>query len=351
MATQRLNDIHNLRALVIALIVSVHTIDTFFVVENTSWLLQIIWGLTSDASSAFVFIAGFLFQHLSTKFAYPRYLYKKWLNVVLPYLIVTLPFIIKRLYENHALFQDYPLYQKIALYYLTGSHVLYLWFIPMIILFFLAAPVFIRLDKNPKFYPITLLILLIVALLINRELVDPFACFVHYSIFYVFGMFASHYRQAFVAGCQRWIGFIVLGATLFVTSQIIFHYHFDLIREWFFNPFWLYLDIIPLFFALSTLKWLFLIPLMGWLLYQFDGFVQNKPALLADMSFGVYFIHGYAISFIVTVMAKLGAETQHLPDSTLYFVLLLGAVVLLCMSALAVVKWLFGQHSRMLVGY
>lgn len=351
MANQRLNEIHNLRAFIITLIVTIHTLSTLFLLEQSAWPLHLVWGISSDASSAFVFIAGYLFQHLSTKFTYSRYLYKKWFNVILPYLIVTLPFILKRLYEGDTLFQDYPLYQKIILYYLTGGHVMYLWFMPMIFLFFFAAPILIRLDKNPAFYSPVLLVLLFFALTINRALLDPFSCFVHYAVFYVFGMFASHYREAFITACQRWIGLIFIGATLLIASHIVVHFYPHLLTAWLLTPPWIYINILPLFFIFSTLKWLFIIPLIWWLFYRFDTVIQNKPALLADMSFGVYFVHGYALAIIFTVLRRFNPDMPHLPNNILFVLLMVGVVLAMCAIGLALVKWLFGKYSRMLTGY
>ena len=40
-------------------------------------------------TALFIFISGFLFQHLSKKFEYKNYLSKKWTNVILPYLFIT----------------------------------------------------------------------------------------------------------------------------------------------------------------------------------------------------------------------------------------------------------------------
>src|SRR5882762_3443553 len=84
---QFLNYIHYFRGIAIIFVVGGHTYLTLSWNKGTS--SQIFFDcLWQNGSVLFVFIAGFLFQHLSGKFEYKKYLKNKALNVVLPYLII-----------------------------------------------------------------------------------------------------------------------------------------------------------------------------------------------------------------------------------------------------------------------
>ena len=45
----------------------------------------------SGGTALFIFISGFLFQHLSGKYEFKNYMSKKWTNVILPYLWTAIP--------------------------------------------------------------------------------------------------------------------------------------------------------------------------------------------------------------------------------------------------------------------
>ncbi len=100
--------INYLRAFAILLVVAGHTLvwgkkDSLIAFTNNY--------LFTGGTLLFVFIAGFLFQYLSYKFEYKKYLITKVKNVLLPYWITMIPvalvfaFTLNR--ENHCLF-NYP---------------------------------------------------------------------------------------------------------------------------------------------------------------------------------------------------------------------------------------------------
>jgi surface polysaccharide O-acyltransferase-like enzyme len=128
--------------------------------EDSKESFVIFKALFKDGTAYFIFIAGFLFQYLSKKYAYGDYLKKKFNNVILPYLIISIPAIFYCISQgkvsNDVWFKDFfpswPLpYQVVALYS-TGGHLYTLWFIPMIAIFYVISPLLIFVDKNPKLY-------------------------------------------------------------------------------------------------------------------------------------------------------------------------------------------------------
>jgi fucose 4-O-acetylase-like acetyltransferase len=82
--------VHNFRGFAIILIVLSHLLG-FLKWETGTENWQVIWNVIfRNGTVYFVFIAGFLFQHLSKKYEYRDYLKKKFSNVILPYLIISI---------------------------------------------------------------------------------------------------------------------------------------------------------------------------------------------------------------------------------------------------------------------
>ena len=76
---EMLNYINVFRGLAILLIVAGHTMQ--FGTKGT-WINDTAFEILTGGTALFIFISGFLFQHLSDKFEYKIYLKKKWINVV-----------------------------------------------------------------------------------------------------------------------------------------------------------------------------------------------------------------------------------------------------------------------------
>jgi len=82
--------VHNFRGLAILFIVVAHTMQVLTWQDNPE--LQVFLNVVlQNGSVYFVFIAGFLFQYLSRKYAYKTYLINKLQNVLLPYFLISIP--------------------------------------------------------------------------------------------------------------------------------------------------------------------------------------------------------------------------------------------------------------------
>ncbi len=183
----------------------------------------------------FVFIAGYLFHHLSAKYEYKRYLKKKFLNVLLPYLVLSIPAVyhaiwVEGLEERFVELQDTGVFYKVAWLYLKGgAHLNHpLWFIPMIMLFYLAAPLFMFISKNQKWY-LLLVILLPVSLLVHRPIypnLDVFHSFLNFLPVYILGMFFSQFRLKLDEYLKNNFIWLVLIFLMILFYQIFFmEYH------------------------------------------------------------------------------------------------------------------------------
>ena len=83
-----LNYINIFRGLAILLIIMGHTMQ-FGEADSLAHIINC--EIVCGGTALFIFISGFLFQHLSAKFEYKNYLSKKWTNVILPYLFCAIP--------------------------------------------------------------------------------------------------------------------------------------------------------------------------------------------------------------------------------------------------------------------
>lgn len=162
--------INYFRALAIVLIVLGHTI---------------IWGkkdgiiegfheyVFAGGTVLFVFIAGFLFEYLAYKFEYKKYMLNKLKNVVMPYFITLLPATIVFSFflsnTRHYLYQYPPVVRFFEVllngYIVQGA----LWFIPMIIIFYIASPLLLFLKKHKVIWTILILLGLVLTLFSSRN--------------------------------------------------------------------------------------------------------------------------------------------------------------------------------------
>lgn len=120
----------------------------------------------------FVFIAGFLFEYLAYKFEYKKYMINKLKNVIMPYIVTLLPaaivfsFFIPNV--NQYLY-PYPPIIKFIEVIMHGVVVQEaLWFIPMIVIFYIASPLLLFLKKYKIIWIILIVLSLILALFCNR---------------------------------------------------------------------------------------------------------------------------------------------------------------------------------------
>ena len=93
----QLHYINTFRAMAIYFIVAVHALHVFSWPDG-SLSKQFLDVLLNNGSIFFIFISGYLFQHLSVNFKASKYYLSKLKNVVLPYLIISTPAIIYFLY-------------------------------------------------------------------------------------------------------------------------------------------------------------------------------------------------------------------------------------------------------------
>lgn len=328
------NYIHNFRGLAIIFVVAGHLLLEW--PENSvvyKWL-RVIW---ENGTVLFIFIAGYLFQHLSAKFSYPDYFRKKLKNVILPYFLISIPIIVYRVIQNdfpgyvfdmYPDFSNWPVYKKVATFYLNGSHMQQLWFIPMIFCFYIIAPLLIYIDRHPKLY-YSLFIFIAISILVERE---PFSdiprMFLHFISVYMFGMLLSRYKDKVIKLLQRYWIPLTAGTLLAVILNYIYFEEYG--------------------FKLSYIhKMLFCAFFIYWL-WRLDKYIPKFFSVLADLSFGIFFLHYYILLIIKAIYEKLAGHA--IPGNIVYWTLNFIVVMVLSVFAVQLVKRLSGKSSRYFVG-
>lgn len=295
--TKILNYINVFRGLAILLIIMGHTMQ-FGTAGSIPNLINC--EMICGGTALFIFISGFLFQHLAYKFEYKNYLSKKWTNVVMPYLITAIPGLLFCIfcpiaYKNA--FYGLSLYIQIpALLTIGRVHNIPTWFIPMIVIFFIFSAFFLFLEKKNILYKL-LPVLFLLTLILPRGVaeyestlglsymakyivyVKYILCnFVHFLSLYVFGMYCSANKSIIDKFYDKklwlWIA-MLLTAGLDIFAMYKFQY------------------------SNYTTSKIFLTMLAMGYLKHYDEFIlshkkTNKTLdFIAKYSFGLFFVHWY----------------------------------------------------------
>lgn len=325
--------IHSFRALAILFIVSGHSIDFFQWSSTDHGLERILRIVMSNGSVLFVFIAGYLFQHLSGKFQPHKYYQTKLKNVILPYFLVSIPAIIVFVFilprETMWLgFYENPQWLQVVYFYLTGMHLAPLWFVPMISLFYLIAPILITSDKSKVFYwvlPATI----VLSCFVSRGL--PLQSFIHFLSVYLLGMFCSHYKTIVNTILKQTKTLMLLACLVFVFILIEFY----LFQETMTFVNYLQKISLSLFF-------------LGLFIRLGDKVDSKLVRMIANTSFGVFFIHSYILT-----AGKLTSQSftgSKVTGNILLYPVVTISVLLLCVFIIVLIQKLFGNKSRYLVG-
>lgn len=290
-----LNYINVFRGLAILLIIIGHTMQF-----GEGLIHNINCEIVCGGTALFIFISGFLFQHLSGKFEYKNYLSKKWTNVILPYFITAIPgllfcFICPTLYKNS--FDGLNIFAQIPILLSVGRvHNTPTWFIPMIILFFICSWALLKLEQKGILYKL-LPVLFLITIFCPRGGVEyeqliglsysakylayvqyVLLGFVHFFSLYVFGMFCSKNKNIIDKFYDKRI-FIAAGMLLTAFGDII-------------------LTQKGIYYNFTISKTFLTMLLLGYLKH-YDEFILSHEKLnktldfIAKYSFGLFFIHWY----------------------------------------------------------
>lgn len=294
-----LNYINIFRGLAILLILAGHTMQ---IGEKGSLLNNLTFEVFAGGTALFIFISGFLFQHLSYKFEYKDYLKKKWKNVIIPYIITAIPgillcFYMPTVYGNP--FSGLNPIAQIGVFLTTGRvHNVPAWFIPMIVIFFILSYILLWLEKKNLLYK-TLPILFLITIFLPRMDIEPEyvvnldyfhkyleylkyvgSGFIHFLSMYIFGMYLSKYKEKIdIFYNKRWLFIILMIMTACVD---------------------VYLNTKGLYTNGTVSKIFLTVLVLGYLKHYDDKIkaherINNWFDIAAKYSFGLFFIHWYYV--------------------------------------------------------
>jgi probable poly-beta-1,6-N-acetyl-D-glucosamine export protein len=340
-----LADVHSFRAFAITAVVATHVTDYLEWGESSTLAKNLALSVFQNGSVMFVFIAGLLFQYLSAGFDYRRYSSSKVRFVFVPYLFASLPTLAHQYARKVGIFAPSVYHghwlRTVSVALLRAGHLPRpFWFIPMIGLFYLAAPAFLWLDRKARSYLFVLPVSLVVAGFAHRPfpLSQPLHAFVYFFPAYVAGMAAGRFHSTLVVwlklGWVRW-GLSGLAAAMVLVEVFALGRGGAVWSKTLFET--------PLSFDINHLmKLVFTLAALSWL-GRAKETVHLRLYRLAELSFGVFFVHEYVLFGLNRVLGPF--------TGTIWFILV-GALVTTTISLgiVLLIKRVAGARSRYLVG-
>lgn len=346
-----LNYIHYFRGLAILFIVGLHASVTLYWDDRHLQRKSLIV-LFNNGTLLFVFIAGYLFYHLSKdRFNYWDYLKKKFLYVIIPYLIISVPALFDKFYfdkigdhwwMDHGFSETNPVF-KIVFLLMTGRHMGVFWFIPMISIIYLMAPLILQWAKTKSFvYIVPILVFLgfytfrfgyFANILLSLEYFFPvylFGIWVYRFKEYILPyakqvalIFVLVYISISVAEMLEWVDFNeTIG--LRDAKYTIYRFNWNKFKMHFFA-----IGVLCLFYVWNHVK----LPILK---------------LMGDYSFGIFFVHLYVIQ-VFRLLDK-GKYLPISPPNLFTFLIYFIVVVLLTIGIVKMIKLIFKDNSRYIIG-
>ena len=334
-----LSYIHSFRGLAILSVVAGHCL-TLFDWENAGTLGRALDIVLKNGTVYFVFIAGYLFHHLSGGYRFVEYMKKKVKNVIVPYLIMSTPavvvftFLVRPAALGEAFYQHGVSWRLIT-FYTTGVYLSGYWFISMIAVFYLLSPLLIYWIRRKHLHWLVFLYLGASFCVDRGDFKEK--CVYFFSI-YLVGMLFSHYRERVFQKTCRHLP-LLLGVTLGCVLVEL------LVVQQRTGP-------------INLLQKLALCPILLLALDRSHRFVGRPLGFLGTVSFGLYFVHPYVlVALRVCATALITGSLVEWDEDQLFGkgnvpACLASVALVVGLSSVLVVaaKRLFGRHSRLILG-
>lgn len=333
--------VHSFRAVAILIIVAGHAAFTLGRVAEPR-TMDLLADVLDYGTVLFLFIAGFLFGHLSGSYDYRGYLGRKLRYVILPYVITLLPGIAFILYTTRNTERSPLLRAATILVTGLGTPDYPMWYVPMIALFYLAAPLFIVIVRHPRLYWVAVPLLVFSVLAQRPPEAQTAAIGLYFLPVYIIGMWASHERarlEPLLLRTWPWLLGVFVGAVIIRFlfspwhggdySSSLFSGEYGLID-------WMLLMKLVLAFALVGI------------IQRFESQIGKKLTFIGNISFTIFFVHVYLLFLFERVSVALyGAVPQ---GSLVSWFALTVAVVGVAMAGTYLAKRILGRRSRSFIG-
>lgn len=324
--------IHYLRGLAAFFIVVIHfnlfSSDTMILGRFFKYFLL-------EWTAVFVMISGFLFQYLLHKYQFNRFMVAKVKNVILPYLIISIPAILIYVlgFKKDHVWLDIPellnhsVFYVVVFFYATGTHLGPLWFIPVLILIFLTSKPLSIIGKNDYLLKLFAFLSVLMILITERpqDNSNVFLAYLHFLPVYILGMFICSKRDMLINKRNKSLFLI-----LFIASFLLCSF-FEL------NSSLVILSKIPLFLYLC----IFLSDLS-------NKRAQSALSILADTSFSVYFLHGYFVGAARKILVIYNHPVNNF--QAIFLSVFISSMTILFLIGLYLLLKRFNMNSRAIIG-
>ncbi|HEX8041306.1 MAG TPA: acyltransferase [Chryseosolibacter sp.] len=348
-----LSYILNLRGVAIFIVVGVHArgnlSDWTSHLAGHDLLSTFFDAREGNGTVMFIFIGGFLFQYIThNNFEFRKYMEKKFMYVIMPYILISIPIIAFRIYTNFSYtlppgFNDQSIFYRFLYYMITGLHLAPFWFISAIVLFYLSAPLFHALD-NPKAYRYVFPLVFLTCFFTYRSQfnANPFLSYLHYFPIYYLGMWACFNRTK-ILSMTNWLLIPMIVAYSAITignitglmplrERISFE---EIIQDGL------------IIFNVDVLKAVLLCFILMVILYRYRERRFLFLEMLGEYSFGIFFVHCIFIYGSRRVLIDIfGPIDFSFATFTIYF----SFILLLSTATVFFIKKMTGRYSRILIG-
>lgn len=310
---------------------------------------RVLANLISGSTSLFVFISGFLFHHVFyPKFKYTTFVRKKFINVYVPYLILSIlpvaqALIQKNIFPSYYFGSEETLIDQIIkptiLYYWHGGVMVY-WYIPFIMATFLISPLYICFIKLSNYNKVAIIAILSTLSVFMHRPIDNISILqsvVYFMPVYMFGILCSmnkdwiyktfESKQILLFGIV--VGLAILQAYSYSSNGNLHSTPFE------YNG----VDI-------AYLQKLILCVFLMTFLHKFEDCEFNILKKIAVSSFAIYFLHGWVIGIISMFSIY---YSQHYNG---YLLLLITPFVIITTYVFAaIIKRIAKSKSRFVIGW
>ena len=345
-----LNSIDYFRGIAIVIIVAAHSygIANWNVYKNPSLFEQFFYGLNLNGSVFFMFISGFLYNHIFfPRFNYKKFMLKKTKYVLVPYLVCSIIPI------AHAVFvdpnpkflldslQDRPLL-SILWYLSTGRAVYAYWYIPTIFLMFAISPLINALIRSKSVIYVALA-LIPISMIVHRPLhnMNPLHSLIYFLPVYLLGICSSINQKkvyAFLKSNRVKLLIILLAIILGLIQVLVFKVHGNFSKD-----FWSV--TVPDVNFLQKIVLCFL--MMSFL----DNYEDSNITVLrktAETSFAIYFIHPFLLNPITRLVRSFNLGIQ---GNVFTLMLATFLVIGVAMTIARLLKLILKRNSRYIIGW
>lgn len=355
--------VHYMRGIAILNIVFVHVMfaPENLISTNEHNFLALVREVLFHASTLyFLFISGFLFYHLSSRFNLKKYFKGKLSFVIAPYFIITtiltiISIVVAYKTDGFSFFESGKLYVGNLIF---GRGQLQFWYIPFICILFLISPLILKIPN--KFFKPLLLVSLVLPLLGTRTSVYITVYQIIYFLpIYFIGIYAAKNLETFLQIINKyaWVFFIVALSTtiyLFTTNAepVILYPTLDITEAdtFLMRNTKLVINLTEGVYYIQKLSTCFLLFLI---LYRMRKKEYKLLDAFAQYSFAIYFLHKLVHNLLPLdeLMFGIGLKLSHNTFTIIAISIVYAITISLTTLGICVLlKKSFGKFSRYLIG-